>query len=161
MTGWRKKQIRLKEELAMEMEFKDDGYNLNYGNIAQAEWLCPTIRLTALDLQKNPYISVGEWFQKLNDNSLRELQEIAENAFENPDHPDNEDIEQMMILAMMLASAEGTDDIGNMEHMKKQLSKIVMLVTLVSLERKGLVRIWYENMTLGADMEGVPLVEKL
>jgi hypothetical protein len=161
MTGWRKKQIRLKEELAMEMEFKDDGYNLNYGNIANAEWLCPTIRLTALDLQKNPYITVGDWFQKLSINSLNELQEIAERAFEDPGNPDNEDIEQMMILAMMLASAEGTDDIGNMNHMKSQLSKIVMLVTIVALERKGLVRIWYENMTLGADMQGVPLVEKL
>jgi hypothetical protein len=161
VTGWRKKQIRLKEELTMEMGFKDDGYNLNYGNIANAEWLCPTIRLTALDLQKCPYISVGDWFKKLNDNSLRELQQIAENTFDNPDAPDGEDLEQMMILAMMLASAEGTDDIGNMDHMKKQLSKIIMLITLVCLERKGLVRIWYENMTLGADMEGVPLVEKL
>jgi hypothetical protein len=158
---WRKRSIKLKQELGMEMEFKDDGYNLNYGNIANAEWLCPTIRLTALDLQKNPYISVGDWFLKLSVNSLNELQDIAERAFEDADNADNEDIEQMMILAMMLASAEGTDDIGNMDHMKKQLSKIIMLVTLVALERKGLVRVWYENMTLGADMEGVPLVEKL
>lgn len=144
----------------MDMEFEEEGYNINYANVAQAEWLCPTIRLTALDLQKNPYISVGEWFQKLNDNSLREIQEIAERVAENPD-PESEELEQIMILAMMLSSAEGTDDLGNMPHMQKQLSKIIMLITLVSLERKGLVRLWYENMTLGADMEGVPLVEKL
>lgn len=145
----------------MDIEFKDEGFNLNYGNIAAAEWLCPTIRLTALDLQKNPYISVGDWFRKLSINSLNELQEISERAFEDPNNPDNTDIEQMMILAMMLALAEGTDDLGNMDHMKKQLSKIIMLVTIVALERKGLVRIWYNNMTLGADMQGVPLVEKL
>lgn len=144
-----------------DIEFSDEGFNLNYGNIAQAEWLCPTIRLTALDLQKNPYISVGDWFSKLSINSLNELQAISERAFEDPNNPDNQDIEQMMILAMMLAAAEGTDDLGNSDHMRKQLSKIIMLITLVALERKGLVRIWYNNMTLGADMNGVPLVEKL
>lgn len=143
-----------------EMKFEEEGFNINYGNVAMAEWLCPTIRLTALDLQKTPYISLGDWFKNLSDNSLKEIQEIAEATYEDPDG-ESEHLEQMMILAMMLASAEGTDDLGNMEHMKTQLGKLLMLITVVSLERKGLVKVWYENLTLGADMEGVPLVEKL
>ena len=145
----------------MEMEFKDDGYNLNYGNIAQAEWLCPTIRLTALDLQKQPYITLGDWFQKQSDNSIRELQQLAENAYEDPDSPDNEDIEQMMILTMMLAAAEGTDDLGDMNNLRHQLSKLIMTITVVSLGRKGLVRVFYENLTLGHDMDDAKIAEKI
>jgi hypothetical protein len=163
MSGWRKKQIAIKEELAMELDFleNDDGMQLNYGNIAMAEWLCPTIRLAALDLQKNPYIAVGDWFQKQSNNSIAELQHMAEVAYENPDDPENEEIEQLMLLTMMLAAAEGSDNMGDMAHLQKQLSKLVMLITVVSLQRKGLVRVFYENLTLGADMDDAKIAEKL
>ena len=147
----------------MELDFleNDDGMQLNYGNIAMAEWLCPTIRLTALDLQKQPYITLGDWFQKQSDNSIRELQQLAENAYEDPDSPDNEDIEQMMILTMMLAAAEGTDDLGDMNNLRHQLSKLIMTITVVSLGRKGLVRVFYENLTLGHDMDDAKIAEKI
>jgi hypothetical protein len=163
MSGWRKKQIAIKEELVMELDFleNDDGMQLNYGNIAMAEWLCPTIRLTALDLQKQPYITLGDWFQKQSDNSIRELQHLAEHAYEDPDSPDNEDIEQMMILTMMLAAAEGTDDLSDTDNLRRQLSKLIMTITLVSLARKGLVRVFYENLTLGADMDDAKIAEKI
>jgi hypothetical protein len=163
MSGWRKKQIAIKEELAMDLDFleNDDGMQLNYGNIAMAEWLCPTIRLAALDLQKNPYIAVGDWFQKQSNNSIAELQQMAEIAYENPDDPENEEIEQLMLLTMMLAAAEGTDNMGDMAHLQKQLSKLVMLITVVSLQRKGLVRVFYENLTLGADMDDAKIAEKI
>jgi len=156
----RREEFAYKEELAMELDFleNDDGMQLNYGNIAMAEWLCPTIRLAALDLQKNPYIAVGDWFQKQSNNSIAELQHMAEVTYENPE---NEEIKQLMLLTMMLAAAEGSDNIGDMDHLQKQLSKMVMLITVVSLQRKGLVRVFYENLTLGADMDDAKIAEKL
>jgi hypothetical protein len=137
----------------------DEGDSLNYRNIAEANWILPTIRLLAIDLQKNPYVTVGDWFRGLADSSVYELQELAETCYENPDN--EESMEQMMLLAMMLASGEGTCDMNDMEKNRTQLGMLMSLITVVGLERKGFVRVFYENLTLGDDMGGAVIVEKL
>ena len=137
----------------------DQGDSLNYRNIAEANWILPTIRLLAIDLQKNPYVTVGDWFRGLADSSVYELQELAETCYENPDN--EESMEQMMLLAMMLASGEGTCDMKDMEKNRTQLGMLMSLITVVGLERKGFVRVFYENLTLGDDMGNAVIVEKL
>lgn len=137
----------------------DEGDSLNYRNIAEANWILPTIRLLAIDLQKNPYVTVGDWFRGLADSSIYELQELAETCYENPDN--EESMEQMMLLAMMLASGEGTCDMKDMEKNRTQLGMLMSLITVVGLERKGFVRVFYENLTLGDDMGNAVIVEKL
>lgn len=137
----------------------DEGDSLNYRNIAEANWILPTIRLLAIDLQKNPYVTVGDWFRGLADSSVYELQELAETCYENPDN--EESMEQMMLLAMMLASGEGTCDMNDMEKNRTQLGMLMSLITVVGLERKGFVRVFYENLTLGDDMGSAVIVEKL
>ena len=137
----------------------DEGDSLNYRNIAEANWILPTIRLLAIDLQKNPYVTVGDWFRGLADSSVYELQELAETCYENPDN--EESMEQMMLLAMMLASGEGTCDMNDMEKNRTQLGMLMSLITVVGLERKGFVRVFYENLTLGDDMGNAVIVEKL
>ena len=62
---------------------------------------------------------------------------------------------------MMLAAAEGTDDLGDMNNLRHQLSKLIMTITVVSLGRKGLVRVFYENLTLGHDMDDAKIAEKI
>lgn len=135
-----------------------EGDNLNYRNIAEANWILPTIRLLAIDMQKNPYATLGDWFRGLADSSVYELQELAETCYENPE---SETMEQMMLLTMMLASAEGTCDMGDMEKNRTQLGMMMSLITIVGLERKGLVRVFYENLSLGTDMRDAVIVEKL
>ena len=143
----------------MELKFEDDGYSLNYRNIAEANWILPTIRLLAVDMQKNPYVTLGDWFRGLGSSSVLELQELAEACYEDPDNADA--LEQMMLLAMMLASAEGTCDMQDMEKNHRQLGMLMSLITIISLERKGMVRVFYENLTLGDDMGSAVIVEKL
>lgn len=137
----------------------DEGDSLNYRNIAEANWILPTIRLLAIDLQKKSYVTVGDWFRGLTDSSVYELQELAETCYENPDN--EESMEQMMLLAMMLASGEGTCDMKDMEKNRTQLGMLMSLITVVGLERKGFVRVFYENLTLGDDMGNAVIVEKL
>jgi hypothetical protein len=143
----------------MELKFEDDGYNINYRNVAEANWILPTIRLLAIDMQKNPYVTVGDWFRGLGTSSVLELQELAETCYEDPDNADA--LEQLMLLTMMLASAEGTCDMQDMEKNRTQLGMLLSLITIVGLERKGLVRVFYENLTLGNDMGSAVIVEKL
>ena len=66
-----------------------------------------------------------------------------------------------MLLAMMLASGEGTCDMNDMEKNRTQLGMLMSLITVVGLERKGFVRVFYENLTLGDDMGNAVIVEKL
>lgn len=138
-------------------ELEDDDFYLNYKNIAECDWLAPTIRLLAIDLQKSPYISLGDWFKSLSDRSVAELQELSEGVAED----DSESTEQLMLLAMMLSSAEGTCDMKSIDTLRKQLSMIVSIITFESLARKGLVRVYHENYTLGDDMGDKVVVEKL
>jgi hypothetical protein len=137
----------------------DEGDSLNYRNIAEANWILPTIRLLAIDLQKKSYVTVGDWFRGLADSSVYELQELTETCYEDPDNV--ESMEQMMLLAMMLASGEGTCDMNDMEKNRTQLGMLMSLITVVGLERKGFVRVFYENLTLGDDMGSAVIVEKL
>ena len=135
----------------MDLKIDDGGgFRLNYANIANAEWLLPTIRLLALDMQKNPYVTVGDWFRGLSKSSLEEIQELAEVCYEDEENSDA--IEQLMLLSMMLALAEGTGDLNDMESNHRQLGMLMSLITIVSLERKGFVRVFYDNLTLGSDM---------
>lgn len=143
----------------MELKFDDNGYNINYRNVAEANWILPTIRLLAIDMQKNPYVTLGDWFRGLADSSIYELQELAETCYEDPENADA--LEQLMLLTMMLASAEGTCDMQDMEKNRTQLGMLMSLITIVSLERKGHVRVFYENLSLGTDMRDAVIVEKL
>ena len=143
----------------MNFQMSDDDYFLNYKEIANAEWVLPTIRLLAIDLQKCPYISLGDWFKSLSNRSIDELQEMAENVDEDPDN--EQYVEQAMLLSMMLSGAEGTSNIKDLEQTRHQLSMLLSLITFESLARKGLVRVYRENYTLGDDMGEKIVVEKL
>lgn len=136
-------------------------YSLNYKNIAEAEWISPTIRLLAIDIQKNPYFPIGEWFRKLSNTSVAELQMLAESVADGDISDHEEAIEQLMLLSQMLAYAESTDDTSNLEYMQTQLKKLITLITVISLERKGFVRVFHENLTLGADMEDARICERI
>ena len=122
----------------MNFQMSDDDYFLNYKEIANAEWVLPTIRLLAIDLQKCPYISLGDWFKSLSNRSIDELQEMAENVDEDPDN--EQYVEQAMLLSMMLSGAEGTSNIKDLEQTRHQLSMLLSLITFESLARKEIGR---------------------
>jgi|LakMenE18May11ns_1017448.scaffolds.fasta_scaffold9622321_2 hypothetical protein len=145
----------------MEMNLNYDGddklWYLNYEVIASSTNICPTIRLLAIDLQKNPYISIGDWVQSLSDNSFAEIYELA-----STDDEDSFEMEQMLLLTLMLSHAEGTSlPNDDMEGMNRQLAVLRQLIVMCSLEKKGFVRCHYENFTLGEDMGDRIVVERL
>jgi hypothetical protein len=133
---------------------------MDFQQIAMSDWVAPTIRLLAMDLQKSPYMSLGDFFSKLSDNSVYELQVLSERGFDDADNINNPDMQQVMILSLMLAGAEGTQDF-DLRVIQKQMSMLLSLITFESLARKGLVRVYHENFTLGDDMNDKLVVEKL
>lgn len=139
------------------MEFtSEEGWMLNYAKIAESPHMVPVIRLLAIDLQKCPYMSLGDFLKNLSDVALSELLELSGDQMEM-----NEDnMEQMLLLTLMLTRAEGSEK-QDMEKTGDQVGTLRMLIACESLARKGLVRVFHENMTLGDDMGDKPVVEKL
>jgi hypothetical protein len=141
------------------MEFKidydghDDEIELNYKEIAAHTDLLPTIRLFAIDLQKQPYISPGDWFQSLSDNSLDELLGLVDDESEDS-------LSQQLLLTQMLARAEGVIT-NDMEQIRQQLGMFQMLVAGTGLGRKRMAKVYYENMSFGEDMIDKTILEKL
>lgn len=140
-------------------EGSEDEFYVNLQQIANDTTVLPTIRLLAMDLMQNPYLTLGDWFRSLNDLSLHELMQVAEETIKDEDSPM---MEHLMLLTLMLAQAEGTlTNMNEMEELGNQISMMRNYLAIVSLARKGLVRVYYENLTLGSDMGDRVVVEKI
>jgi hypothetical protein len=137
-------------------DFDDGNWMLNYPKIAESTNFAPVVRMLAIDLQKCPYLSVGDFLKNMSDIGLNELMELSGDKAEM----DEKTLEQMMILTLMLSRAEGSEDF-NMDETGRQVGVLRMLITCESLARKGLIRVFHENMTLGTDMGDKPVAEKL
>ena len=61
----------------------------------------------------------------------------------------------------MLCSAEGLENSFDLEEIQNRMSQFIMLLTCEQLARKGMVKIYRENMSFGPDMENKIVVEKL
>lgn len=133
-----------------------DEYTINLEKIAYEKDMSPVTRTLALDLMKNPYLSPGDFFQNLTDAEVSILLEMVESK----DDGTLENEAEVLLLSQMLARAEGvvTDSI---DEIVNHMSYLAMLVASVSLARKGLVKVNYENLSFGSDMMDKIVVEKI
>ena len=138
----------------MSFDFDDEGeFSINYGKVLHQETFLPVTRLLAADLMKNQYMPIGDFIKSLNDNSLEQLNEISADE----DHPN---FEEMILISEMLAAAEGTN-MGGTPEVHQRLNLFITWLVFESLKRKGLVKIYYENISFGEDMGDKIIVEKI
>ena len=107
-------------------------------------------------LMRNPYTSLGKFFKKLSDENLQVLSEIIEEG----DSEFNEGMEDIVLMTEMLSRAEGVPS-QSIEDITENVNYFGACVTCVSLARKGLVRVYYDNMSFGTDQGDKVLVERL
>ena len=124
--------------------------------IIASDKLLPVTKSVAKMLMRNPYISLGRFFKKLSDENLQVLSEIIEEG----DSEFNEGMEDIVLMTEMLSRAEGVPS-QSIEDITENVNYFGACVTCVSLARKGLVRVYYENMSFGTDQGEKILVEKL
>lgn len=135
----------------------DDDWVLNYDRIAESEDHIAAIRLLAVRLRTNPYISLGDWLVSLSPAVFEELNMLAQT--ENEEGPE---MEQLLLLTLMISHAEGTASTSKeMTEMCRQLSMLRHFIIFTALERKGMIRCYYENFTLGEDLGDRIIVERL
>lgn len=136
-------------------DYEYKGFGMNLDLISRQENLTAATRLLAITLEKQPYMSVGDWFKSLSDYQFAELNNLLE-------EPTQEGDEELLLLTLMLSKAEASDvEYEASEAMARQFDLLKVLITCVSLEKKGLVKIHYENMTLGEDMGDRIVVERI
>lgn len=132
----------------------NQNYHVNFKHVANEKSLLASTRLLATDLTKNPYMTISDFLKNLSDGDLEELVTIID---EGEDHKHFEDL---MLISMMLAAAEGTE--GNtLESATQNINAFNTFVVCESLYRKGLVKLYRENMSFGEDMKDKMIVERL
>jgi hypothetical protein len=141
--------------MGMSFEFdEDDGeFSVNYEKVLHEDTFLPVTRLLAADLMKSQYMSVGDFLKNLSVDTLSQLTEISEN--ENDPH-----FEEVVLITEMLAAAEGTN-IGGAPEVHQRLNLFMTWLVVESLRRKGLVKVYYENISFGEDMADKIIVEKI
>jgi len=136
------------------MDFENSHPNME--KIIDAEGLLPVTKSVAKMLMRNPYTSLGRFFEKLSDENLQALMEIIEEG----DSEFNDGMEDVVLMTEMLSRAEGVPS-QCIEDITENVNYFGACVTCVSLARKGLVRVYYDNMSFGRDQGDKVLVEKL
>ncbi len=121
----------------------DFPFEINYEKIVQTKSLLPMVRLLAADLMKNPYMTLGLYFQTAKDTDLELILESSEDE-------DDERLSDILLMAEMLAKAEGviTEDI---EDVYVHLNTFITLAAVASLDRKDLIDAEYDNMSFGEE----------
>lgn len=145
----------MRKGMKMEFEFDDsEKFTLVYENIIKAKDLMPITRALALDLSNAGYISVGDFLRDMNDNDLVNLLDISEDE-------EREEYSQILLISEMLATGEGLSPSDNSEEFANRMTQLIMLLAIESLHRKGLVKVYRENMSFGSDMADKVIVEKI
>ena len=124
--------------------------------IIESDKLLPVTKSVAKMLMRNPYTSLGKFFKKLSDENLQVLMEIIDEG----DSEFNEGMEDVVLMTEMLSRAEGVPS-QCIEDITENVNYFGACVTCVSLARKGLVRVYYDNMSFGTDQGEKVLVERL
>ena len=124
--------------------------------IINSDKLLPITKSVAKMLMRNPYTSLGKFFKTISDDNLLELSEIIEEG----DSEFNDGIEDVVLMTEMLSRAEGVPS-QCIDDITENVNYFGACVTCVSLARKGLVRVYYDNMSFGRDQGDKVLVERL
>lgn len=146
----------------------DGLYYINFGKVVAYTGFTAVTRLLAATLQHHPYMSLGDFFKGLGNADLAVLGDLVDKAYGDADEEretgrqvkDNAAMEELLLISQMLSRAEGTET-ANMDEVAKQVEYFVNMIPLTTLERKGLIKLYYENMTFGDENGDKPLAEKL
>jgi hypothetical protein len=134
------------------MENEIMGINLRKVAAAEAPF-SSIVKMTALKLIENPYMSLGDFFKGLTNNDLTALNFMVDMI-----ETDGQSQEDLVLLTEMLSRAEGAET-ADPHQGALNVSYFCNLVTIVSLYRKGLVDVIFENMSFGLDMKDKPIVQ--
>jgi hypothetical protein len=141
------------------MEIPEEDFEnmvVNYDRVLEVAEFSAVTKMTAMMLQKNPYMSIGKYFKQLSDGDVLSLAQIVDRHGRG----DEGASEELVLLTEMLSRAEGVIA-KNLDESFKSFRSLIIMISCVALGRKGLVKVFYENLSFGDDMADAAIIEKL
>lgn len=132
----------------------ENGFGVDYQTISTSAKLSSITKSLAKDILNNAYVTPGSWFKSLSDSDVDALMEMVDIEDE-----ESEEMAELMLLTLMLTSAEGVE-LSSYEDVSKSIGAMRMLTATVSLARKGLVDVFYENISFGSDAHNLIVAKK-
>jgi hypothetical protein len=130
---------------SIEAWVEDTGkYVVNLQLVHRSEEMLAVTRWIAGKILQNEYISIGEILYPIAAMDGYELEQLiaAADKFEEYGPGDN----NIVLITLMLSAAEGLP-IETLEQLHQNIGFFMMFLTAMSLEAKGLSRVYYENLT--------------
>jgi hypothetical protein len=132
----------------------DYPFMINYDEILRADGLLECTRDLARSLKHNPYISMGDYMNEMPSKLLDKLLHIADNE-------DNDHFDELLLHSEMLARAEGLEAAESLEDSLLRLKMYMSILAVEGLSRKGLVKAYRENYSLGEDMMSKTIAKRI
>lgn len=125
-------------------------YHINLMEVFKAKEYTQATKLLAAKLMDNPYYSVGMFMQTLSNSELEYFQEISE----------KHNCDELVLLTLMLLHAEGTEVKDELDF-EQHFSSLKMFLAGTALDRKGMIKVNYENFSFNPDAGDKVVFEKL
>lgn len=121
---------------------------INLKNVSIDDRFPAIVRLTAIDLlNSDGYFSWGRWLNSLSNDDLVYLRGLTELDLNDPINENA--VQSLILITEMLAQAEGLDlDYNDASPTVERMNWFSAVLTIESLHRKGLVKVFYENLTM-------------
>lgn len=130
-------------------------YLINYENVASSQHVSPVVKRVAKKIMSSTYITPQQFFASLGDDEIHGLSEMVEDMKTN-----NDSLKDLTLLSMMLSSAEGVDLETDEQH-ADAIKSLAVWIICVGLERRGLAKVRYENMSFSEEFENAIIVENI
>ena len=137
-----------------DFDFNEGPIAIAYDKVIKCKEFLPLTRTLAMDLSASGYIRPGDFLKALTDSDVDALLKIADNE-ENPR------LEEILLMAEMLATGEGLEQSKDAEQVSERMNAFCGFLAIEGLSRKGLVKVYHENISFGEDFGNKIIVEKL
>lgn len=135
-----------------------DRYMISYQKIVTDTNMLSSTRLLAAKLQQTTYITVKDFLQDLSNDELFDLIEAADSLILNNDNSTH--CQDIVLISEMLTRAEGLAS-STEDDIFQHTRALCTFVACEGLARRGLVKVFRENMSFGEDMVDKIIIERL
>jgi hypothetical protein len=129
-------------------------FHIVYDKVIKAKDFLPITRTLAMDLSEAGYMRPGDFLKSLSDKDVDALLEIA-------DDDENKRLEEILLISEMLAAGEGLETSQDAGEACLRMNTLCGFLAIEALSRKGLVKVYHENISFGEDFGNKIIVEKL
>ena len=133
----------------------ENGFCVNIHEVVTKKELLAVTRLLAADLIVRPYMPVGDFFKNISDSDLKTLVDAVE-----PENYKNH-MGDIMLIGIMLRTAEGLEQLNSFDAALDVSKQVITFLIMESLYRKGLIKLYRENMSFHPDMGDKIVVERI